>query len=66
MESATRIITGIYMQRIGPAPASTGSGARRESVQEFIAYFYELVRDDAGVVCALDRAVKERYGKRHD
>jgi len=66
MESATRIITGIYTQRISPAPAAAGTGARRESVQEFIAYFYEFVRDDAGVVQALDRAVKERYGKRRD
>ena len=66
MESATRIITGIYTQRIGPAPAASGGGAPRESVQEFIAYFYEFVRDDAGVVQALDRAVKERYGARRD
>jgi hypothetical protein len=64
-------MTRIYTPLVCPAPAggtttTATATARRESVQEFIAYFYEFVRDDAGVVCALDRAVKERYGARRD
>jgi len=34
---------------------------RRESVSEFVAYFYEFVRDDVAMVQLLDRALKERY-----
>jgi len=66
MGSAANIITQIYKPLVGPPPMGGNTTARRESVQEFIAYFYEFVRDDAGVVQALDRAVKERYGARRD
>jgi hypothetical protein len=34
----------------------------QESVLEFVAFFYEFVRDDAAMVRVLDRALKERYG----
>lgn len=34
-----------------------------EAVLEFVAFLYEYVRDDAGMVRLLDRALKERYGK---
>jgi hypothetical protein len=33
-----------------------------ETVQEFVAYFYDFVRDDAEMVRTLDRALKQRYG----
>jgi hypothetical protein len=33
-----------------------------ETVLEFVAYFYDFVRDDAEMVRTLDRALKQRYG----
>ena len=33
-----------------------------DTVEEFVAYFYEFVRDDDAAVAALDRVLKARYG----
>ena len=44
----------------GQAPASK---PKQESVLDFVAYFYSLIRDDPSIVRALDAALKGRYGK---
>jgi hypothetical protein len=36
--------------------------AGAEAVLEFVAYFYDFVRDDVEMVRTLDRALKQRYG----
>jgi hypothetical protein len=54
----------LYSRRPGAAPRAQEPA--RESVQEFVAYLIEFIRDDAGMMSTLDRALKERYGKRHD
>ena len=41
--------------------AGTTPPLKRDSVLEFVAHFYNLIRDDAAMVAQLDRAVKERY-----
>jgi len=44
-------------------PATSGGGsASRDSIEEFVAFFYEFVRDDAALVRVLDRVLKARYG----
>jgi hypothetical protein len=35
---------------------------RDNSLQEFIAYLYSVIRDDEAMVRVLDRVLKERYG----
>ena len=54
--------------RLGPGAGLTPSDPgraivpiKRESVQEFVAFFYEYIRDDAAMTATLDRALKERY-----
>lgn len=44
------------------AEASTPLDDQEDTVEEFVAYFYEFVRDDAAAVAALDRVLKARYG----
>ena len=39
----------------------TGLDPEGETVEEFVAYFYECVREDAAAVAALDRVLKARY-----
>jgi hypothetical protein len=59
MNNSANQVSRIYR----PAVASpAGQGAGGETVPEFVAYFYEFVRDDAAMVRLLDRALKERYG----
>ena len=50
------------------ASASTASGAqagsgttKRETVQSFVAFLYDFIRDEPGMVQLLDRALKTRY-----
>lgn len=35
---------------------------QEDTVEEFVAYFYEFVRNDGAAVAALDRVLKARYG----
>ena len=44
-----------------PSSSMTGQDQEGETVEEFVAYFYELLRDDAAAVAALDRVLKARY-----
>ena len=44
-----------------PNSACTTPQLKQDSVLEFVAHFYNLIRDDAAMVAQLDRAVKERY-----
>ena len=44
-----------------PNAAGTTPQLKQDSVLEFVAHFYNLIRDDAAMVAQLDRAVKERY-----
>jgi hypothetical protein len=39
-----------------------GQPKRNDSLQDFIAYLYSVIRDDEAMVRVLDRALKERYG----
>ena len=51
-----------YGPRASGAVRELPRGKREESVQDFIAYLYSVIRDDEGMVQAVDRALKERYG----
>ena len=57
-----REVNRIYKPPLHAAPAK--EAGRGETVPEFVAYFYEFVRDDTAMVRLLDRALKERYGSR--
>ena len=53
----------VYKASATGKPATGGSGmASRDSIEEFVAFFYEFVRDDAALVRVLDRVLKARYG----
>jgi len=64
MERVLNQLNRVY-QLTGERALAT-QDTRRESVSEFVAFFYEFVRDDADVVRVLDRALKERYGSKRD
>ena len=58
--------TNRYMQLSASAAAAapTGPGAqatKRETVQSFVAFLYDFIRDEPGMVQLLDRALKARY-----
>ena len=62
MNTAAKRVSRIYRPPGHAHAAPASREASGETVPEFVAYFYELVRDDAAMVQALDRALKERYG----
>jgi len=64
MERVLNQLNQVY--RLTGERALAKQDTRRESVSEFVAFFYEFVRDDADVVRVLDRALKERYGSKRD
>ena len=54
---------GRYRVRVTPDGQAPASKPKQESVLDFVAYFYSLIRDDPSIVRALDAALKGRYGK---
>jgi len=42
--------------------AGGGGSTSRDSIEEFVAFFYEFVRDDAALVRVLDRVLRARHG----
>ena len=58
MNNSANQVSRIYR----PATRVRAGQVSGETVPEFVAYFYEFVRDDAAMVRLLDRALKERYG----
>ena len=39
-----------------------GEAGTGETVEEFVAFFYEFARGDAGMLAVLDSVLKARYG----
>jgi hypothetical protein len=51
--------------RVPPTVADSGNPTPHQGhdgVLEFVAFFYEFIRDDEAMVRVLDRALKKRYG----
>ena len=53
-------ISRVYRPPVCAAVGRTEPAA--ESAAEFVAYFYEFVREDAALVLLLDKVLKGRYG----
>ena len=65
MEQNTTSFTDRYRNAVTPPTAdianATATSPTTETVQDFVAYLYSVIRHDPSFVQLIDRALKERY-----